>query len=139
MIPTGYDEFARFKRDYEERHFVFTETNQKVGEYTVGLFAAWFPAFLRPAVRLGVRGMLDEPMLRAFGFTPAPRWVGAAGELGLRARAFALRFFPPRRTSILGISTGNRTYPGYPEGYRPSDLGPAAPAADFPAEHLRRS
>lgn len=127
-IPPGYHEFAEFKRDFEERHFVFTESNRQVGEYTVGLFAAWFPAFLRPAVRLGVRGMLDEPMLRAFGFAPAPRWVAAMGESGLRARAFALRFRPPRRTSKLGLFPKNRTYPGYPEGYRPADLGPKLPS-----------
>lgn len=129
-IPADYATFAQFKQDYEAQHFVFSETNQRIGEYTVGLFAAWFPKVLRPAVRLAVRGMLDEPMLRAFGFRPAPRWVGAGGELGLRVRAFALRFFPSRRTSVLGISVKNRTYPGYPEGYRPADLGAAAPAAD---------
>ncbi|MFI1990771.1 hypothetical protein [Actinoplanes sp. NPDC020271] len=44
--------------------------------------------------------MPDEPMLRAFGFAPAPRRVGAAGR-GLRARAFTLRFFPLRRTSMV--------------------------------------
>ncbi|GAA2674916.1 oxygenase MpaB family protein [Actinoplanes palleronii] len=126
-IPESYSAFADFKRSYENEHFVFSPTNQKIGEYTVGLFAAWFPSFLRPLVRLAVRGMLDEPMLRAFGFRPAPRWVGAAGDLGLRTRALALRFFPPRRTSVLGVSPGNRTYPGYPAGYRPSDLGAPAP------------
>jgi mpaB/rubber oxygenase-like protein len=137
-VPATFEEFAAFKRDYEAAHFVYTETNRRVGEYTVGLFAAWFPGFLRPAVRLGVRGMLDEPMLRAFGFDPAPRWVGALGAAGLRARAGALRFFPPRRTSVLGVARHNRTYPGYPDGYRPSDLGAPAPPTDLPAEHLRR-
>ncbi|BCJ45934.1 peptidase [Actinoplanes ianthinogenes] len=138
-IPAGYAEFLAFKQRYEREQFVYSETNRQIGEYTVGLFAAWFPAVLRPAVRLGVRGMLDEPMLRAFGFSPAPRWVGALGDLGLRARALALRFFPPRRTSILGVSPRNRTYPGYPADYHPTDLGAEAPAPDFPAEHLRRA
>jgi len=137
-IPADYDEFAAFKTGYEARHFVYTETNQRVGEYTVGLFAAWFPGFLRPAVRLGVRGMLDEPMLRAFGFAPAPRLVGVLGDAGLKARAAALRFFPPRRETVLGKPKHNRTYPGYPAGYQPSDLGAPAPPADLPAEHLRR-
>jgi hypothetical protein len=128
-VPAGYDEFATFKRDYEAKHFVYSDTNRRIGEYTVGLLAAWFPAFLRPAVRLAVRGMLDEPMLRAFGITPAPKFVGALGEAGLKARAAALRFFPPRRRSVLGVSRRNRTYPGYPDGYRPSDLGAQAPPA----------
>jgi mpaB/rubber oxygenase-like protein len=138
-IPPSYAEFSSFKQAYERANFVYAPSNQRVGEYTVGLFAAWFPAFLRPAVRLGVRGMLDPPMLRAFGFPPAPRWVGAAGEAGLRGRAVALRFAPPRRQSVLGESARNRTYPGYPQGYRPSDLGPPAPPADLPPSHLRRA
>jgi hypothetical protein len=138
-IPIAYGELAVFKRDYEQRHFVYSDTNRRIGSYTVGLFAAWFPALLRPAVRLGVRGMLDEPMLRAFGLPPAPRWVGAMAAVGLRARARALRLAPPRRRSVLGISARNRTYPGYPTGYRPSDLGAPAPPAGLPAEHLRRA
>jgi hypothetical protein len=138
-IPSAYEEFASFKRDYERRHFVYSETNRRIGEYTVGLFAAWFPGFLRPAVRLGVRGMLDEPMLRAFGFPPAPHWVGTLAALGLRARAAALRLAPPRRRSVLGVSPRNRTYPGYPSGYQPTDLGAPAPPADLPVEHLRRA
>ena len=138
-IPPGYQQFKDFKQAYEREHFAYSPANREIGEYTVGLFAAWFPALLRPAVRLAVRGMLDEPMLRAFGFRPAPRWVGALGELGLRTRAWALRFFPPRRESILGVSPRNRTYPGYPDGYRPADLGAPAPDADFPADHPRRT
>ena len=61
------------------------------------------------------------------------------GREALKARAAAVRLLPPRRTSVLGISRRNRTYPGYPTGYRPSDLGAPPPPADFPAEHLRRS
>ncbi|GIE95424.1 oxygenase MpaB family protein [Paractinoplanes rishiriensis] len=133
-LPSTYESYAQFKRDYERTHFTYSDTNRRVGEYTVGLFAAWFPGFLRPAVRLGVRGMLDEPMLRAFGFEPAPRWVGTLAVAGLRARAAVLRLFPPRRRSLLGVSKHNRTYPGYPDGYRPADLGP-----DAPAERLGRA
>ncbi|MFI5896512.1 oxygenase MpaB family protein [Actinoplanes sp. NPDC051513] len=138
-IPGDYEAYATFKRDYESRHFVYSDTNRRIGEYTVGLFAAWFPSFLRPAVRLGVRGMLDPRMLTAFGFTPAPAWVGKAAAAGLRTRALALRLFPPRRRSVLGVSKRNRTYPGYPTGYTPSDLGAPAPSSDLPAEHLRRA
>ncbi|MFG1991918.1 oxygenase MpaB family protein [Actinoplanes sp. NPDC048988] len=124
-IPPAFGDFRSFKRSYEDEHFRYTDTNREIGEYTVNLFAAWFPPFLRPAARLGVRGLLDEPMLRAFGFGPAPRWVTAAAGAGLRARAGALRFLPPRRESVLGASPHNRTYPGYPRGYEISDLGPS--------------
>lgn len=138
-IPADYDAYAAFKEKYEAGNFVYSDTNRRIGDYTVGLFAAWFPSFLRPAVRMGVRGMLDERMLHAFGFSPAPAWVGASATVGLRVRALALRVFPPRRRSVLGVAKRNRTYPGYPTGYRPSDLGAPAPSTDFPAEHLRRA
>jgi hypothetical protein len=138
-IPADYEAYAAVKENYEAGNFVYSDTNRRIGDYTVGLFAAWFPSFLRPAVRMGVRGMLDERMLRAFGFSPAPAWVGASAALGLRARALVLRAFPPRRKSVLGVAKRNRTYPGYPAGYSPSDLGASAPSTDFPAEHLRRA
>jgi hypothetical protein len=138
-IPDSYSGFLDFKTSYESRNFVFSETNRQVGTYTVELFAAWFPGLLRPAVRLGVRSMLDDRMLRAFGFEPAPRWVGVVASAGLRARAFALRFFPPRRESVLAAPGRNRTYPGYPAGYRPSDLGAPPPPDDLPAEFRRSS
>jgi hypothetical protein len=91
-------------------------------------------------VRLAVRGMLDPPMLRAFGMRPAPAVVGRLGRAGLRARARAVRWLlPPRTTSTLAVMPGNRTYPGYPEGYRPGDLGAPPPPADIPTHCLRPS
>jgi hypothetical protein len=139
-IPDSYDQFKDFKVAYESRCFVFAESNREIGEYTVDLFAAWFPRFLRPTVRLAVRGMLDPPMLRAFGMRPAPAVVGRLGRAGLRARARAVRWLlPPRTTSTLAVMPGNRTYPGYPEGYRPGDLGAPPPPADIPTHCLRPS
>ncbi|MBB2940857.1 hypothetical protein FB565_000561 [Actinoplanes lutulentus] len=137
-IPAGFDAFKAFKAAYEEKNFVYSGTNRKIGEYTVELFAGWFPPFLRPAARLGVRGMLDERMLSAFGFKPAPRWVPALAAASLKARAAGVRLLPPRRTSRLAVEPGNRTYPGYPDGVNISDLGPPPAPADLAAEHLRR-
>ena len=84
-IPGGIAEFRRFKLDYEAATFRYSEPNRRIAQYTIGLFAGWFPAPLRPAVRLGLRGMLDAPMREAFGLAPAPRWVSGAARLGLRA------------------------------------------------------
>ena len=127
QIPTGFDAFRAYKSEYETRSFRYCETNQRVGEYTVGLFCSWFPAPLRPAVRVGVRGLLDPSMLIAFGFEPAPRWLRAAERAGLRARGRMVRMLPPRKRSRLGVAPRNRTYPGYPNGYQPSDLGAPPP------------
>lgn len=142
-IPSSFSAFREFKTSYETSKFVYSDTNRRVGEYTVGLFAAWFPRPLRPLARLGVRSMLDPLMLTAFGFRAAPRWVTAAGAgtlrlrgrlLGVGRRTGAIR---PRKISRLGQEAKNRTYPGYPTGYRPADLGAPEPPGDLDARWLR--
>jgi len=56
----------------------------------------------------------------------------------LRGRAAVVRRLPPRRTSKLVASGENRTYPGYPNGYTPSDLGAGPPPADLDPRFLAR-
>jgi hypothetical protein len=136
-IPGSFVDFGQYKVDYEARHFRYSDTNQRIGQYTLDLFAGWFPAPLRPAARVGVRGMLNEPMRHAFGFAAAPRWVTTTAHLGLRARAEVVRMLPPRRRSKLAEAPRNRSYPGYPNGYRPGDLGAPPPPADLDPRWLR--
>ncbi|HST80514.1 MAG TPA: oxygenase MpaB family protein [Kineosporiaceae bacterium] len=136
-LPTGPVEFRQFKQDYERDTFRWTETNQRVGTYTLELLSSWYPAPVRPFVRKAVRGLLDEPMLTAFGFPPTSRGFSRAEHLGLRARALVAGLLPPRRTSALSNQGGNRSYPGYPTGYRPADLGAPPPPADLHPKWLR--
>jgi hypothetical protein len=136
-IPTDFARFQEFKTAYEHRTFRYSDTNRRIGEYTVGLLAGWFPRVLRPMVRLSVRGMLDPLMLAAFGFRPAPRWVSATGEFGLRARARLVRLMPARRRSKLGVAPRNRTYPGYPTGHELASLGAPPPPSDIDPTFLR--
>jgi hypothetical protein len=142
-IPSSFSSLREFKASYEASKFVYSDTNRRVGEYTVGLFAAWFPRPLRPMARLGVRSMLDPLMLKAFGFRAAPRWVTAVGAGTLRLRGRMLGFgrrtgvLRPRKISRLAQESRNRTYPGYPAGYEPSDLGAPEPPADLDASWLR--
>lgn len=121
-IPAGDDEFRAFKAAYEQEHFVFAPSNRRIGQYTLDLFCSWYPSFARPVVSRAVVAMLDPLMVRAFGFTAPPSWAGALVRLALRARAFVVRRMPVRRELKL-TRARNRTYPGYPDGYRPSDLG----------------
>lgn len=121
-IPADYDDFLAFKTAYEREHFVFAPSNRRIGRYTLDLFCSWYPSVARPAVARAVVAMLDPAMVRAFGFTAPPSWVGALGRQALRLRAFVVRRMPVRRELKL-TNTRNRTYPGYPRGYRPSDLG----------------
>ena len=130
-VPADYAEFRRFKTDYEAAAYRYAASNRRVGGYTLDLMRGWYPRPLRPAVDLAVRGLLDPPVLAAFGLPPAPRWAAAATRAGLRARAAAVRtLLPPRTRSRLAADPRNRSYPGYPAGYRPSDLGAPVPPAD---------
>lgn len=122
-IPDDFQELHRFKSAYEGEHFRNTPEVHAIGVYTRDLFCSWFPRPLRPVAAVGVYAMLDPMMLSAFGFRPMPGWVRAAAEQGLGVRARALLLFPPRRTSVAARDPNNRTYPGYPVGYRPSELG----------------
>ena len=121
-IPADFSAFRTFKADYEESHFVFAPSNHRIGQYTLDLFCSWYPSVLSPVVSRAVIAMLDPLMVRAFGFSAPPRWVGALGRLALRSRAQVVRRMPVRRSLKL-TRARNRTYPGYPDGYRPSDLG----------------
>lgn len=116
-------ELRAFKAAYEREHFGHSPATERIGTYTLELFASWWPGPLRPAARLGVRALLDAPMLAAFGFRPAPRAVPPAVRAALRARSAVVRLLPPRRRSMLTREPRNRTYPGYPGGYRVEDLG----------------
>ncbi|MFD4294102.1 oxygenase MpaB family protein [Rhodococcus sp. NPDC058532] len=122
-IPDDFQEFHRFKAAYERLHFRNTPEVHAVGVYTRDLFCSWFPAAVRPAVSVGVTAMLDPMMLSAFGFRAAPSWMRPVADRALGVRAHALRYFPRRAESASARDPRNRTYPGYPEGYRPSELG----------------
>jgi hypothetical protein len=121
-IPADFGEFRAFKAAYEQQHFVFAPSNHRIGQYTLDLFCSWYPPVLKPVVSRAVVAMLDPLMVRAFGFTAPPAWVSAAGRLALRVRALVVRRLPVRKALKL-TNSRNRTYPGYPAGYRPSDLG----------------
>ncbi len=120
-IPADYDAFERFNREYEPRHYRFTETNQRVGAATRDLFVRWFPGFLSPVVRSVIYAMLDDRLIEAFGFPRPSRLMRWLVPTVLRLRARLLRFLPPRPRPRLRTETGHPTYPG---GYAIERLGP---------------
>ncbi|MGB2721284.1 MAG: oxygenase MpaB family protein [Rhodococcus sp. (in: high G+C Gram-positive bacteria)] len=125
-IPESYTEFAQFKLDYEERTFRFTEDNRRIGTYTLDLYCTWYPAALTPAVKQAVFALLDDRMAGAFGFPAGSPTVERVAVRALRARARVERFLPKRTHSRATADASNKTYPGYPVGYSPRDLGAAA-------------
>ncbi|MGW0434539.1 oxygenase MpaB family protein [Micromonospora sp. NPDC003197] len=127
-VPEDFDAFWDFKREYERATFRYSPTNQRIGTYTLDLFGSWYPKPLRGVARIGVLAMLPAELRTAFGFPAAPRIMSAMVSGALRARAAVVRLLPPRTSSQLTQSPRNRTYPGYPNGYQPTDLGaPPAP------------
>jgi len=137
-VPATFDEFRAFKNGYEAEAFRFAATNREIGDYTLNLLCGWYPAPLRPGVRLAVRALLDPPMLTAFDFAPVPATVSAAVRFALHARSATVRCLPPRRHNRLARQPRNRTYPGYPDGYRPADLGAPPPPSTMDSARLRR-
>ncbi|MDH6282460.1 hypothetical protein M2280_003691 [Prescottella agglutinans] len=122
-IPDSYQEFHRFKTDYEREHFVYSDDNHRIGTYTLRLFQSWYPAVLERPVAAAVYALIDDRMSTAFGFPKGSARLRAAAEAGLRARSGVVRLLPKRRVSAGSGDPGNRTYPGYPVGYCPRDLG----------------
>jgi hypothetical protein len=120
-IPPSYDAFEAWSREYEERHFRFTDSNHRVGASTRDLFASWFPRVFTPLVRYGIYAMLDDRMIAAFGFPKPLALTRAALRGALRLRGRAVRYFPPRRKPHFFTDSRNRTHP---HGYRIGELGP---------------
>jgi len=123
-IPESYETFEQFSIAYEREHFCYAESNQRVGEATRDLFLSWFPVpqFARNLLRPSIHALLDDAMLDAFGFPRPPGWLRKALAGLLKARAYALRFFPPRKKPF--VYARDVKHRSYPHGYHPSDLGP---------------
>jgi hypothetical protein len=137
-IPAEFAEFRAVKTAYEREHFRYADSNRRVGTATVELFCSWYPAPVRPLVRQALLALLPEPIRAAFGFLAAPAGVAPLARAALRARSAAVRPLPPRRRSKLAWEPRNRTYPGYPTGWTPSQLGAPPPPPDLDPELRRR-
>jgi hypothetical protein len=91
----------------------------KVTEATIRIGRATAPWYLKPGFRRVSIALMDESLRIALGMEKQPRWLVRGVDLGLRLRAKALRFFPPRSAPY------ERTHPTYPNGYELSRIGPA--------------
>ncbi len=121
-IPDSYEEFERFKREYEDRHVRYAESNHEVGADCLEMFRGWFPRPLRGLAGRGFVAGLDPSMRRAFGF-PEPAAAAVTAVRGaLRLRGTVERYLPARQRNRLGKGI-NRTYPGYPKGYDLESIG----------------
>jgi hypothetical protein len=133
-IPPTYEEFERYNVGYERDNFRYSDTNRRVGEATRDMFLDWFlPRFLHPLGHPFIYALMDEPLLRAFGFPMPSGAMRRVVEGTLKLRAWVLRFLPTRRTPRPRTAIKHRTYP---KGYRIEELGPREPARSSP--YLRK-
>ncbi|ANB05054.1 peptidase [Streptomyces ambofaciens] len=120
-LPTSYEEFEACLDAYEEAHFAWDEEARRVADGTLDLMASWYPGPLAPLLRTGTLALLDEPLLRAFRYTPPSAASRAIVRRAVRLRGRAVRLMPPRRTPH--HARQNREIKGYPDGYRLAELG----------------
>ncbi|MFB9902647.1 oxygenase MpaB family protein [Allokutzneria oryzae] len=122
-IPPSYEAFERFNVDFERDSCEYHRSNEAVGRSTLEMFCGWFPPPMRAAAEQGVLAVLDESSRKAFGFPePSSRTQRVVDGL-LRVHGLVERWSPRRYVNRLERGTVNRTYPGYPNGYRLEDVG----------------
>jgi hypothetical protein len=124
-LPENYDGYEELLDSYEAERFEFDPANKRVTEATIRIGRATAPWYLKLGFRRVSIALMDDPLRIALGMEAQPRWLVRAVDLGLRLRARALRFFPPRRAPY------ERTHPTYPNGYELSRIGPATMLDDL--------
>jgi hypothetical protein len=117
-LPRTYDGYLTLLRDYESERFELTGASRRVTEATLRIARELAPPPLRPLARRVTIALMDEPLRLALGMPEQPAWFVIAVRRGLRVRARALRFAPPRRTAYHHRPTS------YPHGYTLRDIGP---------------
>ena len=128
-LPTSYDGYERLLDAYEAEHFAFDPAARRLAEASLRIARRTSPAPLKPFVRRVTIALMDEPLRAALGMPRQPAWFVGAVQAGLRLRARALRFFPPRRRAY------HHQPSTYPMGYRLGDLGPASMLDELNRHH----
>ncbi|MFF0156862.1 oxygenase MpaB family protein [Streptomyces sp. NPDC005263] len=120
-VPESYEEFETCLDAYEEAHFAWDEQGRRVSDATLALMASWYPRPLAPLLRASTLALLDEPLLKAFRYTPPGPLTRDLVRGAVRMRGRAVRLLPPRRAPH--HARQNWEIKGYPNGYRLEDLG----------------
>jgi hypothetical protein len=130
-LPRTYDGYLRLLVDYERRRFAFDPANRRLAEASIRIAQQTQPGVPGFVVRRVVIALMDEPLREALGLPRQPAWFTRAVRRGLRVRAFALRFFPPRDEAYRHRAST------YPHGYTLTDIGPESMLAALNAHEAR--
>ncbi len=120
-IPETYDAFERLLDDYEAAHFRNDPASRRVADATLALMLTFYPRAVSRPVDAFSRALMDEPLLRAFGYSAPPAAVVRASRAALRLRGRAERLLPARRTPMHVEDL--RWIRTYPDGYDVDRLG----------------
>ncbi|MFE1439876.1 oxygenase MpaB family protein [Streptomyces sp. NPDC058739] len=135
-IPETYEEFADLLDAYEAGHFAWDDKARRVSDATLDLMSSWYPRPLAPVLRTVTLALLDEPLLRAFRYTPPSASARTLVRRAVRLRGRAVRLLPPRRAPH--FARQNREIKGYPDGYQVNELGtrPVPGVRGCPVRHV---
>ena len=120
-IPGSLADFETFVREYESKNFVFRQSNLAVGNATIEIVKGWMPFFAKPFVLPVMKCLLDETMLKALGYTPAPPVLKILVRGAMKLRALGLRKITFKNYPSFVSTEPNRTYK---HGYKIEQLGP---------------
>lgn len=135
-IPETYERFTELMDDYEREQFAFDAGGRAVADSTLDLLCTFPPNNLAPAfvVRRFSWGLMDAPLLAAFGY-PRPSGIERAlCRAALVLRGKLVRFLPPRAAPKFARELPNIR--SYPDGYQVDALGTfpkGCPVAHRPA------
>ena len=121
QIPETYEEFERLLDGYEAAHFAYDPASRRVADATLALMLTFYPRAVSRPVDAFSRALMDEPLLRAFGYAAPPAAVVRASRAALRLRGRAERLLPARRTPMHVEDL--RWIRTYPDGYDVDGLG----------------
>ena len=131
-IPKTFEELSELMDTYEAEHFGFDAGGRRVADTTLELVTTFYPRPLRRAVEVFSRALMDEPLLRAFGYDVAHPVVVRTCRAALRARGRLLRYFPARRRPKLVEDFA--WVRSYPDGYDLARLGTFPASCPVPHE-----
>src|SRR5204862_6556723 len=90
-IPCSLTEFEKFIYEYENKNFIYEDTNQAVGNATINIVKGWMPFFAKPFVLPVMKCLLDEKMLKALGYSLPAGFLKASVKAAMRLRVLSLR------------------------------------------------
>lgn len=120
-IPESLPEMEAYNLEYEQKHFVFKDSNREIGDYTVNLLLGFYlPNWLFWMGRPIVYSLMDDSLIKAMGFQKSSKLLQSIVFGTMKLRANIVRFLPERKKPFLFTK---KKRPTYPEGYKIEELG----------------